>query len=293
MVCCYGAMACDVCGASGSSNSIGLLPQYYNHFAGLQYQYRNYNTTHPAVHEGTQGAGSTEHFQNAMLWAGVKLQKRIQVFAYIPYQYNTQYTGSSKAIYDGMGDISIIGVASVLKTQYGTSKDISHTLMAGGGVKAPTGKCGMADTDSMMNMLPGTGSWDFSANANYILGYRNAGIQTEASYTITTANTQHYKFGNKLSVNMQLFYRYRTGAVTLIPQAGVKLDYRLHDYTNYSRKWLDEQTGGYMAYATAGVQLFYKKAGLQLAYAIPVSQQYAMGYVRMKQQVDLGLLFIF
>lgn len=293
IVCCYGAMACDICGASGSSNSIGLLPQYYNHFAGIQYQYRGYSSTHPAGHEVSGVSASEEHFQNAILWAGVKVQKSIQVFAYVPYQYNMQYNNGNKGIYSGLGDISTIAMVTLVKPVEGNSKPFRHTLMAGGGVKAPTGKCGMVNIDSMMNMLPGTGSWDFSVNANYILGYKNAGMQTEASYTITTANAQQYKFGNKLSVNTQLFYRYKPQAVVWVPQAGVRLDYRLHDYTNYNRKWLDEQTGGYMLYATAGMQLFYRKLGLQCSYSIPVSQKYATGYVRMKQQVDAGLLIIF
>jgi hypothetical protein len=171
-----------------------------------------------------------------------------------------------------------------------------HQLFAGGGVKLPTGKyMGITamDKQGLPNMQPGTGSWDFIANANYTVRKKTAGINVDASYTLTTANKESYKYGNKLNAGVAGFYFINKDQWSIVPQVGVRYEYSLHDYDNFSRKWLNEKSGGYMSFATVGIQAYYQKIGLRVIYQQPLWQQYSSGYLTALQRIDAGFFLLF
>ncbi|OSZ79594.1 hypothetical protein CAP35_15495 [Chitinophagaceae bacterium IBVUCB1] len=284
--------ACDVCGTAGNSQGLGILPQFYKHFVGLQYQYRSFSSTHPSVFEWMQPESSKEYYQTMQIWGKANIGSKWQVFGFLPYQYNKQVTSTKSTQYQGIGDVSTVIMATLLRTP-DTSAGLKHILIAGGGIKAPTAhRNDNAGTGNAMNLQTGSGSWDFVANVNYTIRSNNAGINTEAQYVITTANN-NYKYGNRLSAGIAGFYWHKWGNWVLQPQLGIRLDYALHDYDNYSQKWLDRGTGGYIGLSNAGLQFFYKRIGLQCNYALPVWQQYAKGNVRATHRFDSGLLYFF
>lgn len=290
------ATACDVCGASGSSQGLGILPQFYRHFAGVQYQYRSFSSTHPGLTEQSAREHTQEQYNTVQLWGRANVGKRLQLFAFVPFMSNTRHFEERNATsnYHGLGDVSALANVAIIKTA--DSNRVRHMLLAGAGIKAPTGKrySQNAQTDDgILNIQPGTGSWDALLNANYTLRYALWGLNAEASYTLTTANKEDYKYGNRLGTSLQAFYWLRAGSFTILPQAGLRYEYTLHDYDNYTRKWLNEQTGGNMLFATAGAQVYYKQLGLQFSYFIPVHQYYAAGYVTAGQRIDAGIFFLF
>lgn len=288
------AHACDVCGASGSSQGLGILPQFYKHFVGIQYQYRSFSSEHPGLFENLPKERSTEYYNTLQLWGKANIGSRIQVFGFLPYQYNNRVTDTGTGTYKGLGDASLLAMATIIRTADSSNRRIRHILLAGGGIKAPTGKrTSGANSGEMMNIQTGSGSWDFILSANYTLRGRNAGFNTDASYTLTTTNAANYKYGDRLSVSLNGFYWWKVKGFVLQPQMGIRADYALHDYDNYSRKWLNYNTGGYLTYITAGAQVYYKRLGLQCSYAIPVFQHYASGYVEATQKVETGLLYFF
>lgn len=289
------ANACDVCGGAAGGQGLGILPMYYRNFAGLQYQYRSFNSVQEQVDENKSPGQSREYYNTVQVWGRVHVSKRVQLFAFLPYQFNRRSFGSTAYNYNGAGDVSVWANATVLKTEDDCDCNWRHMLVAGGGLKAPTGKYASHANDKadILNIMPGTGTWDFALNANYTLRYRKAGINTEASYTLTTADAESYKYGNKLTAALRGFYALQYGRFTILPQAGLRSDYSLHDYDNYKRKWLNEQSGGYILYATAGAQAYYGRVGLQVSYNKPVAQHYGGGNVKALQFADGGLFFLF
>jgi hypothetical protein len=287
------ANACDVCGASSGNQGLGILPQFYRNFAGLQYQYRSFGSLHQQHETGLPQEASDEQYQTIQAWGRYGIGNTIQLFAFVPYHINTQSVAGVTSTSSGLGDVSVLAMAKLINSTKGNT---THLLFAGAGVKAPTGLYAgttTRDRDGLPNMQPGTGSWDFMANANYTISHGNVGINTEAAYTFTTPNSDDYKYGNRLSTAATGFYRKKAGNWTLMPALGMKYEYTLHDYDNYTRKWLNDQTGGTMVYGTAGLQVYHGRMGLQLGMDLPLAQNYAGGNVTARYKATSGLLFMF
>lgn len=290
----YTSKACDVCGASSSSQGFGLLPQMTRHFAGLQYQSRSFNSTQEALSETAPATYSKELYQTIQAWGRYSVREDLQLFAFVPYQINQRTSANTTTENRGIGDISVL--ASYVAVNSADSSSIKHRLQIGGGVKAPTGKhVGVTELEKqgLPNMQPGTGSWDFLLNTNYTARVENVGINIDANYTITTLTSDRYKYGNRLATQLSAFYSYTTGSIVLMPNVGLRYDYTLHDYENYDKKWLNTGTGGYISYLTAGVQAYYQNVGIQLSYSKPIVQDFANGNVNAQSNITAGALIVF
>jgi len=290
------ALACNVCGCSASNQYLGILPQYENHFIGLQYQYRSINSAHPGLLPSDPKEPSSEYYNTLQVWGRYHLSKRVQLFAFLPYTNNLQVKDGVRTYSSGIGDVSAMATVAIIMPEKYKGKDWQQSLYVGGGVKAPTGKyTGITEMDKLglPNTQPGTGSWDFITNANYTVRYKQAGVNLDATYTFTTANKYDYKYGNRLGTGLMGFYWWQKGKWKLLPQAGFRYEYTLHDYDNYSRHWLNEQTGGSIFYATAGAQAYYKQWGFQCTYSLPIAQYYAEGNVVTKTRLETGFFFLF
>jgi hypothetical protein len=284
--------ACNTCGSSSAGQSLGLLPTLHKHFAGLQYQYRGFNSVHPALSETKPPEHSAESYNTLQIWGRYHVSNRVQVFAFVPYTSNLQTKDGTEVRSKGLGDVSaLVNIVALRRMK----NDIGQFLLAGGGIKAPTGAYTAydpADRNGLPNMQPGTGTWDFIANANYTLQYKNSGVNAEASYTFTTAGKDYYKYGNRLSSGIMGFYRWQVNEVALLPQLGMRYEYALHDYDNYKRKWLNEQTGGYHLFGSVGMQAYYKRIGMQLGYLWPLTQHFAAGNVKATYFANAGLFLL-
>ena len=293
-MCLYVAVyACDACGCGAASQGLGMLPQFYKHFIGLQYQHRSYTSLHSGLLENSNQT-SHDKYATTQLWGRFQPIERLQLFAFVPYQYNTQTpAGTTTTTQSGIGDITILANAVAIKKADDNGN--ATLLLAGGGLKLPTGRHNgtLPNNTGLPEAQPGTGSWDFLVNTNYTIKRKNMGVNAEASYIFTTANKDAYKYGNRLSGAARVFYAGQLGNCMLLPQLGGKYELALHDYDNYDRKWLNEDTGGQVFYGTAGIQAFYKKVGMQVGYNYPLTQQYASGNVIIKPQFDTGIFLLF
>lgn len=291
----FPARACDVCGCSASNQYLGVLPDARFNFVGLQYQYNQFRSNHPSLFDSKQEEKSRDDYHNVQLWGRYNIGKRIQLFAFLPYRYNQQRQDSTTTTSSGIGDVSVLANVLLINDN-SQDKKWQQQLLAGGGLKLPTGTyTGITSMDKqgLPNMQPGSGSWDFIINTNYTLRRNNIGINADAAYTITLPNSENYKYGNRLNTGVTTFYSIKKKQLTVLPQLGARYEYTLHDYDNYSRKWLNEQSGGYMCFATAGIQLYSRKAGARITYSLPVSQHYGAGYVTAIQKIDVGVFFLF
>jgi hypothetical protein len=283
-----------VCGASSGNQGLGLLPQFYRNFAGVQYQYRNFHSTHPEHETGALPEQSDDRYNTLQVWGRYAIGERIQLFAFVPYYSNSQTINGTKSGTTGLGDITVMaGYALIKKTD---SAGRRHLLLVSAGIKALTGNYGgisTRDAAGLPNMQPGTGSWDIAANANYTYSFGNMGFNAEIACAITTPNKVDYKYGNRYNTTLAGFYRHETGDFILLPVAGVKYEYALHDYDNYSRKWLNDQTGGHMLFGSMGLHTYYKRIGLQLNLDLPLAQHYAGGDVNARYRTSAAMLFMF
>ncbi len=287
--------ACDVCGGSAGNQYLGILPKANLNFIGIQYQYNSFESNHPSLFENRPNERSKDYYNTFQVWGRYVAGKRLQLFAFVPYRYNSQQKDSVRTSSTGIGDVSVLANVVLLNNEE-TDGKWQQQLLAGGGVKMPTGRyTGITalDRQGLPNMQPGTGSWDFMLNANYTLRRGNIGFNADAAYTITLPNGEDYKYGNRLNAGLLGFYTWNTGNISILPQVGFRYEYTLHDYDNYSRKWLNEQSGGYMCFATAGIQAYYRKLGARVTYHLPVEQHYAAGYVTARQRIDAGIFFLF
>lgn len=287
-------LACDVCGGSGNTQLSGILPIYTGHIIGVQGQYRYFTATQKALSEQNPDSYFDEHYHTMQVWGKFQAGSKTQLYAFVPFQSNVTITNGLRTVNSGLGDVSFLANRVVLKTP-DTLSGAKHMLMAGIGAKLPTGKySGLTERSAsgLPNMQPGTGTWDFSINANYTIRGAKYGLYTEASYVFTTPDKEWYKYGNRLGTSAAAFAIIRQNALTVLPQAGARYEFSLHDYDNYQRKWLDEQTGGSMLFGTLGVQATWKRVGAQLNAYLPLWQNYAAGNVTAKYRTDAGIFIL-
>jgi len=285
--------ACNACGCSASNQYMGLLPQTNTSFFGFQYLYRGFNAVHPDDGGTVMPGTSHEQYQTFQLWGRVNITKSLQLLAFVPYTTNTQHQIAMPAnTISGMGDASVILNYKII------DKDNCawhHKLIAGAGIKLPTGKYDPQSTvadEGLPNMQPGTHSWDVLSSINYTIRRRSIGVNIDVSYTATTPNKESYKFGNRFSNGLLGFYQFQKDKFMIIPQAGLRYDHAMKDYTNYAAGVMDDDGGGWQLYASQGVQTYYKKIGFQLMCYEPIAQHYISGLVNTKLRVEAGLIIM-
>lgn len=285
--------ACDVCGCAAGNQYLGLLPEPGLHFVGVQYQYNSFEAKHPSLFAGRPDEESRIRYNTLQLWGRYAIGNRVQLYGFVPWRYNVQHADTNVHRASGISDVSVMAGVVLLNK---SSQTTQHQLFAAAGSKLPTGQyIGIAEADQLglPNLQPGTGSFDFLLNANYTLRYNRYGMNVDASYTFTTANRDSYKYGNRLSTGLMLFRTFGKRNADIIPQLGARYEYTLHDYDNYPDRWLNEQTGGYMAFASAGLQAYYNKTGVRLMGNLPIAQQYSKGYVQSKQRLEISVFYLF
>jgi len=291
----YNARACELCGCSASSQYLGILPEFYKQFIGVQYQYTSFTAKQPSLMDANDYETAYEFNNTMQIWGRYYVGKRVQLFGFLPYHINKGSDAGTAVNVSGIGDASVL--ANVVIFKHDTSETSwNQTLLGGGGIKAPTGKyTGVTtlDEQGLPNVQAGTGSWDFIVNANYTIRHQKMGVNVDASYTMTTANTADYKYGNRLNTGLLGFYWWQHHDVSLLPQIGARYEYTLHDYDNYSHKWLNDNSGGNIVFATAGVQAYLKRYGAKVMYSVPVSQHYAAGDVTVQARLETSLFFLF
>lgn len=288
------ANACNTCGCAASNQYLGILAELSGSFIGLQYNYRWYESHHDAS-EANKAAGH-EYYQNVQLWGRYAIGKRIQVFAFLPYQHNLKEEDGSRNTLSGIGDATVLANYQILRPK-STCQRWQHYLQAGGGVKAPTGAYDnmvLGSGDALApSMQAGTGSWDFVGNINYTLQRGLWGLNAEAAYTITTPNHQTYKYGNRTSEGLLAFWQFNKKALRILPSAGVRYEHSQQDYDNYPTRSLAQYTGGYMLYGTAGARAYLKHWGVELSYSQPMSQRYGDGLVKSEGKAEGGIIYLF
>lgn len=143
--------------------------------------------------------------------------ERLQFMASVPYVINDMDMRRRSAMgmvmdmsmetVSGLGDISLMG----LYTLYADAPvRPGHRLIAGAGVKAPTGSTSERSASGSLvhaMMQPGSGSWDPLFMLNYTRGLYPLVLQANLFYQFTTEGYNGYEYGDKLTLDLIARYQ--------------------------------------------------------------------------------------
>ena len=286
-------LACDLCGCSNGGSFFGILPQGHRGFLGVRYRY---NTFHS--HLSSLNLSSREQFRTAELWGRFYPARRVQVMAFVPYQFSQQTLLKTGAVtpLSGLSDITLLAHYNLLNTFMDDSvvHTVNHNLLVGGGVKLPTGRF-RYDENSLLdvanpNFQLGTGSTDWIGNLIYTARYKNWGLNADVSYRVTTTNPNGYRFGNRLNTSASVFYLTSLGSRSIMPNAGVFVEQAGHDIREGV---MNKQTGGYATYLNLGTEVYLNKLSFGVSYRRPVSQYLSQGELRANDQLMTHVTYLF
>lgn len=283
--------ACDVCGCANSGAYFGLMPQSHKSLIGVRYQRMSFKT-----HQESDILRTEETFNITEVYARFFPLKRVQVMAFLPYRFDQQVTMADTKKQNGIGDVTVLVNYNVLNTLMDkeSSGSFTHTLLVGGGIKAPTGRFKYDENNLLdvanANFQAGTGSTDFIVNSFYTINYGDWGLAVNASGKFNTTNAQKYRFGNQYYGTMDLYRSFKVGNITLTPNVGVYAEKSLHGSQDGEKI---KETGGYLVNATAGVTLFANRWTLGISGQNPISQKLSIGHVQANARglIQVGWLF--
>ncbi len=286
-------LTCDLCGCSNSGSFFGILPQGHRGFVGVRYRHTLYNS-----HPTSLNLSSRELFRTAELWGRFYPIRRVQVLAFVPYQFSQQTMLKSGLVtpLQGLGDVSALVQYNLLNTFMDDSvvHNVNHNLLVGGGIKLPTGRY-KYDENSLSevanpNFQVGTGSTDWMLNAIYTVRYKKWGANADVSYRFTTTNPNGYRFGNRLNTSLSAFYLSGSDKFSVMPNAGIFVEQGGHDRRDGV---VNKQTGGYATYLNMGTDMYLGKLSLGISYRHPIAQHLSEGELVAKDQFSTHVTVLF
>lgn len=289
------AQACDVCGCSLGGNYFGILPQYSKNFIGVRWSQAKFHAhmNHQSNHLLPESSEDT--FNKMEIWGRFYVTPKVQVFAFIPYHYNSMKGTVQNVSSQGLGDITLAGNYLLINTGENYIGTFKHTLVAGAGIKLPTGEFKKTDNDVLLNpnFQLGTGSVDFLLTTVYTLRFQQLGITTESGYKMNTKNSNQYLFGNQFHLASQLFYWQNIGAFALLPNGGL---YYENGKRHKDGEIIQPNTGGYNYSVTAGLDVYYNNMTLGFNFKHPLKQQYHtdnIAAINAKDRLSLAFTYNF
>lgn len=293
----FPALACDICGCGVGSYYLGILPEYQKRFIGFRYQHKTL-MTHLGPFGQRTPITSDETYQTAELWGGWNIGTRFRVLAFVPYNFNERLAQTGNGAKNGLGDIALMAYYNLFTSRATTAhnKLLIHSLWVGAGIKAPTGKYEPGErllmSESPNNFQLGTASTDFTLNAAYDIRLMDLGMNINANYKINTANKYDYRYGNKLTTNALLYYKFRFfNKLTIAPNAGVLYETSQQDVEQH--KYSVEVSGGHVLSAVGGMEANFGRLSAGANYQRVASQHLANDRVKAGDRLMVHLAVAF
>lgn len=278
--------ACDACGCAVNANYFGILPQFRQHFIGVRYMSNSFNATQVPSLFDAQNPKYTELLQRAELYGRYYPTNRLQLFAFIPYQYNTRNDGGVITENYGLSDISALVNYIVVNTGDSGMLSWRNTLSIGGGVKLPTGRFSSSAPASQQT---GSGTIDYLLNAIYTLRYKKAGVNIDANVRLNSSG-KSYAYGNRYTSSTRFFYWHKYKAVSLLPHTGLLVEYGDKDVKN---NIIQKYTGGNGIYSATGADVYFRKMSIGASVTVPVKEQLNAGYASTRYRLSMQVLYLF
>ena len=286
----HASNACDICGCGVGNFNPYMFPHLAQKFISVGYNYRYYRTN--AHDDMGNEMMNREYYQSISLAGQFTIAGKLELMGYLPFQSNLQKGPEGNKSLNKLGDA--IFIANYRLFDHMSSHDqLRQTIVAGGGVKLPTGNYhyeeGSEEQVDNPNFQAGTGSTDYLLIGNYSLRYKKFAMSTGITYTMTTANKEGYRFGNRLLTVVQFKYVKDARNISVIPNVGLAIDQMNQDKQN----GVDiDRTGGHNIQATVGVDVNNRKIAAGIFYSKPVSQDLAMGHIQAMPGLNIHISFM-
>lgn len=274
------ASACDACGCSIGGNYFGILPQFNRHFVGFRWSEQTFRSAHTRDAAQSGQFDSREHFRTVDVLGRFYPFRRLQMLVLAPYHDFHRTESGLRSHSQGFGDATLLGNYILINTGDSLSRKWQQTLTLGGGVKLPTGQHRLRNAEGELlhaNLQPGSGSTDFMLSATYTLRNGTWGLASDVFGRLNTTNRHGYHFGNRISGSAKIFYWEKWGRISLLPNLGVFVD---HAEPNTEDRFIAKETGGNIALATLGLDVYMGGFSVGFTFQQPFIQQLGGGTVQ-------------
>lgn len=303
------ASACDICGnfmgltPYNNRNSITLLHRYrvFNGYRNYQEErlffppaaYRTMHLQHDSVPEALRVHSSKDFESYKVFELRLKyfIHRRVELNLFAPILDNKSKTDGDYEHHTGFGDISFnIGFHLIQPKE---DEGLKHKLVAGIGIKAPTGNYyahGSASQRLPFEMQPGTGSTDGFAYLNYILVYQKVGINASGNFKLNGKNRYGERVGNSTTDFVSLFCRLRMGDLFLYPSAQANYEYTKGIYV---KGVAQPSTLMNVLMCGPGLDVYYRSFSLNASWQFTVLESVQPGDLQSAGRLSLGLNYNF
>lgn len=276
---------CDVCGCAASGGMMGIMSNYKSNFVSFGWRYSRFSASENLD-------GGRDYFQQPDLRVGLRLNRRIQIQAILPYNLNTHVADEEKSFYKGLGDGWAMAEFTAFQSKDSTASAFRHFLSLGTGIKIPTGKFDLENQENPMpaNFQMGSGSWDYLLHVFYNIRLKSLGLSMDISGRLNTANTQDYRFGDQLAGTVYLSWLFQSSKASIMPFAGI---YHEQLGKNVHNNVYQYGTGGSGTFGTMGIEAQMKRWGIRVTYTPHLSSTYAEGEISGGNRLGASLSFLF
>ncbi len=285
--------ACDICGCSVQGSFMGIFPQNHNNMVGYRSIFRSSIHPQTALNQNGTSQVNEDHFFRQELWIRYFLRSKVQVFGHVPYQLNQRFESKRTTTLQGVGDIQASINYTIWNTAGQIGKKWENTLIAGLGVRLPTGKYQQRDETRVMlpvGFQAGNGAFGYVFQANHTLRRRKIGLNTNLQYWINTKNELDFKPGNQFLGALSAFYWHQNQASILLPHLGVSFEQFGRDQEYGFDK---SYTGGTSMFLSFGTDIYYKQVLVQLLSQFPLQQQLTSSQPEDRVRLSLGVSLFF
>lgn len=278
---------CDGCGCGASGGSMGFASMLNSNFVGVRYFNQQYRSNDGLY---SNSPWLDENFHTVQVWARIPIFKKFQISALLPYNSHDRETAKGNQIISGIGDVTILAIASVYKSKADTiSNSFQHNLQAGVGMKLPTGEYKQSNLGSVNPSFQlGTGSWDVLFTTEYVIKKNKLGWNNMMNYIIKNENEKKYRFGNQFNYASTLFYLLENNKFAFAPQIGISGE--LYE-SNYQYNQKVKNTKGDIVFSKIGFELGYKKWSFGSYLQLPINQNLVGGLVEAKSRWSVNINF--
>lgn len=281
------AKGCDICGCAIGSGFSSVLPQFQKNFIGLRATFSRFESRHP-----DNGILIEDRSQSTELLLRYYLHKRVQFIGSMPYNIKSQKEEGHVTKTIGPGDLAVSLNYTILNKKEDSFR-FKQLLLAGAGLKLPTGKSTISNDQGLLNqaLQPGSGSLDYLFNASYSIRYKRTGIGNDLQYRMNGENRRKYAFGNKITVASRCFYWIRLGRnYKILPAVGF-----LYEKMDNDRQdgYVQPYTGGHIYSTSAGCELYYKDLFFSGQYIHPFSQSLSAGNMNSLPRLQINIYQMF
>lgn len=273
------AVACGTCGCNMSNYNPELLMSSGYHSVGLFAQTRWYKArlhNHGPADKITSEFSDYTEFRSLYELRGTWYPvKKLAISGSLPLSFNNlAKEGDKLENHIGLGDAMLMVQYQVLREgKKLAAKGFEQRLIAGAGVKFPTGTFNKVGYDGELNqqLQNGTGSFDFLFITGYFVKLRKVGLSADMNYKVNTANKNGYRFANSFNANLRAMYIHNWKKVSLAPSLGARVEHAASNtQTGGDDHILD--TGGSVWFGSAGLEFYYKNLSFSATYLQPIYQ---------------------